>query len=333
MIATRRSAFCLAAVCCCLLVASLLAAAAVAAPEYFSVSFVDRTHGWAAGIDDDYNSKVWRTVDGGATWVPVASQVAAGGGMGWVRFVSTTAGVWGYGSLARTGDGGDTWAPAAAPGGTYNRAAFSDALNGWAVYSWGSSESGGGIVHTSDGGAVWSVQLDRPGPDGSGGFSRVSAPTARRCYALKWGRSAGIYATSDAGAGWARRILPAFGKKYRYYRDLDFPGSRLGWAVGDAGRIVKTGDGGGHWVQQTSGCSARLTAVDFVDGKLGYVVGQGGRALKTTDGGRHWKRLRTGTQKELQAVCFVDRTHGWVAGRGGVLLATADGGRTWSGQH
>ena len=330
---SRRAIMCLAVAACCLLASAMLAATAGAAPDYMSLSFVDVTHGWVAGIDDDYNSKVWRTIDGGGTWDLVGSQVAAGGGTGWVSFTGEKTGVWCYGTVVWTDDAGDTWTPAAAVGGEYNEAAFADGLVGWGVYSHGSSESGGGIAHTADGGAFWVVQLDKPGPDGSGGFSRVSAPTTERCYALKWGRRAGVYATANGGAGWTRRPLPSFAKRFQYFRDLDFPLARVGWVVGDSGRIVRTVSSGERWTHQDSGCAARLNAVDFVSGKVGFVAGAGGCVLKTTDGGRHWQRLKTGTKKELQAVCFVDREHGWVAGKQGVLLATSDGGRTWSGVH
>lgn len=333
MTSSHRSIISLAAAACCLLVSALLAGQAAAAPDYRSLSFVDSTHGWVAGIDDDYNSTVWRTTDGGQTWVPVRSQIAAGAGIGWVSFVSQSTGVWGYGSVVRTVDGGDVWSPTVTVGGSYNEAAFAGDLRGWAVWSWGTSESGGGVARTDDGGATWAAQLDRPGPDGSGGFSRVSAPSTKRCYALKWGARAGVYATADAGSSWKRRALPAFPSRYKYYRDLDFPGARVGWAVGDSGRIVKTSNAGAGWTQQRSGCTASLTAVDFVSPQVGYVAGTGGRVLKTTDGGRTWKRLQTGTHKGLQAVCFFDRTHGWVAGDDGALLRTSDGGRSWAGVH
>ena len=241
MTSSRRSIIALAAAACCLFVPALVAgqaAAAPAAPDCRSICFVDRTHGWVAGIYDD-DSRVWRTTDGGQTWDSVGSQIAAGAGMSWVSFVSPTTGVWGYGSLVRTVDGGDEWSPTVTVGGMYNEAAFAGELRGWAVWSNGSSESGGGVARTDDGGATWTAQLDRPGPDGSGGFSRVSAPTAQRCYAFKWGRRTGVYATADAGATWTRRALPAFSARYRYYQDIDFPGARVGWAVGDSGRIVE----------------------------------------------------------------------------------------------
>lgn len=330
----RRPAFVgLLAFLLCALALTVSAGVAPASPYYQSLSFVDRSHGWAAGIDDGYSTVVWRTADGGKTWVPVASRIAAGGGIGWVAFLSADTGVWGYGTLERTVDAGDVWNPATAAGGNYNDAAFATASRGWAGWSWGSSEAGGGIARTDDGGASWVAQLNKPMRDGSGGFSRVSAPTGKRCYVLKWGRLGGVYATADAGTKWSLRSLPAFAKKYRNYYDLDFPAARAGWAVGDSGRIVRTGNAGAGWRVQASGCTARLNAVDFVDTSVGYVVGAGGRLLKTMDGGRHWKRLVTGTSKELRAVCFVDRTHGWVAGSNGALLRTTNGGKTWLGRH
>jgi photosystem II stability/assembly factor-like uncharacterized protein len=241
--------------------------AAWAQVDYLSLSFVDRSHGWAAGIDDtDWNTKVWRTTDGGTTWQPVGEAIAAGGGIGWVSFVSRTSGVWGHGSVEHTTDGGGHWAAASTVGGIYNQADFASRTRGWAGWSNGTSESGGGIARTDDGGKTWKKQVSKPQPDGSGGFSRVSAPTTRRCYVLKWGQGGGVYATANAGAKWVRRVLPRYGAKYRYYLDLDFPAATVGWAVGDSGRIVKTTNAGASWKKQPSGCSARLTAVDFVDG-------------------------------------------------------------------
>ena len=306
------------------------AGVALASPDYASLSFVSQSTGWVAGVDDaDYQTRVWRTTDGGATWAPVADKITAGAGIAWVAFAGTTTGVRGFGGVEYTTDAGDSWHPAVKAGGSYNEADFASLTRGWAGWSNGTSQSGGGIARTDDGGATWTTQLDKPGPDGSGGFSRVSARTTKRCYVLKWGRAGGVYATADAGVKWVRRRLPVFKVKYRYYRDLDFPAERTGWVVGDSGRIAKTTDAGASWAKQPSGCSASLRAVDFVDRKVGYVAGAGGRVLRTTDGGRHWTRLRTGTTRGLTAVSFVDRSHGWVAGNNGVLLRTVNGGRTW----
>lgn len=59
----------------------------------------------------------------------------------------------------------------------------------------------------------------------------------------------------------------------------------LGWAVGVAGTIIKTTDGGTSWNEQTSGTTVFLESVYFVDIQTGWVVGSNGTILKTTTGG------------------------------------------------
>ena len=318
----------------CTLALALLAGTAGATVHYGSLSFVDQTHGWAAGYTDTTGmTDVWRSVDGGKTWQRVGSSPAAGGGIGWVAFVSPTTGLWCNGTLMHTTDSGESWDPAGSSGmGYYVDADFATDDRAWAARVNGSSEAGGGVARTDDGGASWTSQLERPGPDGSGGFWRISAPSTAYCYALKQGRKGGVYATADAGASWKRRILPSYSAGRRY-SDLDFPLARTGWVVGAAGRILKTTNGGSTWATQRSLCTSELASVDFVDAKMGYVAGAGGRVLRTVDGGRHWVRLKTGTAKRLATISFVDRLHGWVAGQGGVLLRTTDGGTTWSGRR
>lgn len=320
----------------CLLWAACFAGAAWASVDYMSASFVDSRYGWVAGIDNvSVRTEVWRTHDGGSTWKKVGSSLAAGGGVGWVAFVSRTTGVWGNGSLLRTTNGGDSWQSASIEGlGILNDAGFATPSVGWAACSYGSSEAGGAIARTIDGGLTWASQKSLPGDDGSGGFSRVSCPSAQYCYVLKWGSSDGVWATTDSGAGWTRRPLPPIaGGAYALYRDIDFPAAGKGWAVGDGGTIAKTVNGGETWTTQSSSVSSRLTAVDFVTTNVGFAVGRSGVILRTRDGGAHWVKLSSGTQKRLSAVCFVDASRGWVVGKSGVRLRTTNGGRTWLGQH
>jgi len=318
----------------CLMWAACFAGVARASVDYMSASFVDRSHGWIAGIDNQtYNTEVWRSIDGGQSWTKVGSAIAAGAGVAWVTFVSPSTGVWGNGSVWRTTDGGDTWQPAPTSSGIFNEASFATASLGWAGCSYGTSESGGGIAVTTDGGATWTRQLNRPGPDGSGGFSRVSSPTKLRCYVLKWGRSGGVWATSNGGAAWTRRVLPSIPGSFKFYHDLDFPAGKIGWAVGDSGRIARTTNGGVTWTKQRSGVKSALVAADFVDTRTGFVVGNGGCVLRTRDGGAHWVKLSSGTGKGLTAVCFVDRSRGWTVGSKGALLRTTNGGKSWRGQH
>jgi photosystem II stability/assembly factor-like uncharacterized protein len=319
-----------------LLCAACLAGAAAASVDYLSASFVDGRYGWIAGIDNvSWRTEVWRTTNGGATWNKVGSSIAAGGGVGWVAFVSRTIGVWGNGSLMRTIDGASTWRDVSpVESGIINEVSFAGEDVAWAATTYGNSAAGGEIAKTVDGGVDWKTQKAAPGDDGSGGFSRVSSPSVQDCYALKWGAGEGVWATSDGGEAWAFRALPHIdGGPYASYWDIDFPGEKTGWAVGDAGTILKTNDGGETWKAQVSGVSATLYAVDFVSTTTGFVVGKSGRILRTRDGGSHWVKLGSGTQKRLSAVCFVNASRGWVVGSAGVRLRTTNGGRTWQGQH
>jgi photosystem II stability/assembly factor-like uncharacterized protein len=319
-----------------LLAAACFAGVARADVDYLSASFVDAGAGWIAGIDNGSGrTEVWRTRDGGVTWKKVGSSIAAGGGVGWVAFVSRSTGVWGNGSLLRTTNGGDAWQSASSEElGIINEACFATTGIGWAASTYGNSAAGGALAKTMDGGVTWKSQKDLPGDDGSGGFTRVSSPSVNQCYAFKWGADGGVWATSDGGAVWTRHPLPSIaGGAYAYFSDIDFPVAGKGWAVGDAGTIVKTVNGGQTWTKQSSGVSSKLIAVDFVTANHGFAVGKSGRILRTRDGGSHWVKIDSGTQKRLSAVCFFNASCGWVVGDSGVRLRTTNGGRTWLGQH
>lgn len=96
-----------------------------------------------------------------------------------------------------------------------------------------------------------------------------------------------------------------------------------GWAVGDAGRILKTINGGVNWSVQTSGVTTQLNDVEFADARNGWVVGSY-CILHTTNGGESWVTQSTGGTNEI---CVVDSLHAWVIGR-----RTTDGGATWTSQ-
>ncbi|MEI6449709.1 MAG: YCF48-related protein [Actinomycetes bacterium] len=116
------------------------------------------------------------------------------------------------------------------------------------------------------------------------------------------------------------------------FMDVAFPDAAHGWAVGDAGSIVATTNGGATWSAQSSRSRAILFSVDFTDATHGWAVGDGGAILATTDGGATWSAQSSGTTELLYAVDFTDATHGWAVGYTGAILATTDGGATWSAQ-
>ncbi len=118
-----------------------------------------------------------------------------------------------------------------------------------------------------------------------------------------------------------------------------FVDSNIGWAVGVGGTILKTTDGGGSWVNQTSETNWFLYSVCFVDSNTGWAAGsQAGygnpAVFKTIDGGANWV-LSNGVFGPPGCFIYVystDSNHAWaVAGwpSGGIWLTT-DGGETWN---
>lgn len=103
-----------------------------------------------------------------------------------------------------------------------------------------------------------------------------------------------------------------------------------GWAVGEFGVILHTGDGGKSWRLQASDTTEPLFGVDFVDEKRGWAVGRSGIILHTGDGGHTWQRQSSGVDdKHLFRVDFVDAELGCAVGDWGTIVLTRDGGKTW----
>ena len=142
-----------------------------------------------------------------------------------------------------------------------------------------------------------------------------------------------VLAATDDWAHWRMQVSGAAGD----LRDICFVDALHGWAVGGAGTIVATGDGGRTWqAQKIPGGYNELWGVSFVDPRHGWAVGgvEGhppGTILSTNDGGQTW-RIQRSRGDDLTAVAFADRRHGWALVATGGILATDDGGRHWRRQ-
>ncbi|HET9644974.1 MAG TPA: YCF48-related protein [Burkholderiaceae bacterium] len=131
-------------------------------------------------------------------------------------------------------------------------------------------------------------------------------------------------------SGWCwQRPLPAGNQ----VADVTFVDGDTGWAVGDAGLIMKTTDAGVTWTPQKSGVNASLGRVRFLDKKVGWAVGQTAY-LHTTDGGETWHPQVSGISQQWASappdLWLIDPNRaivglGWWASQ-----HTRDGGQTWS---
>lgn len=115
--------------------------------------------------------------------------------------------------------------------------------------------------------------------------------------------------------------------------NVDFsPSSQTGWAVGAAGIIVKSTDGGASWFTQESGREDFLRGVEAVDANTAWVVGDNGVVLKTTNGGSTWVTQNSGTTAGINTLYAVSSSTAWFVGDAGMLRTTQNGGATWTAQ-
>ena len=113
---------------------------------------------------------------------------------------------------------------------------------------------------------------------------------------------------------------------------MAFAKDQVGWAVGEAGTIQHTNDGGATWKMQEPSTRKLLYDVAVVDNKQAWAVGAGGTVLRTVDGGQNWKEQSSGVSQTLRAVHFVDAKRGWAVGTKGTIITTMNGGARWQPQ-
>lgn len=303
----------------------------------YKIRFINEREGWLA-----QGRHVWRTVDGGASWLLVFSanqtatpinlaseDVAIG-----LEFVNSDIGIFQFGNkVYKTADGGRTWIalsnlPLQEPSGFLRCFRFlGDGKRGW---------MGGGTYRSI------SVEQAMVLPK--------EAVTYRdRTYAIE-----GIlYFTENGGETWHRQPLP---NTPGSIRSLYFYDERHGLALSSY-YVFYTDDAGRKWrkanfsakcikanfsakciddQQWRESADERYPISAFVSSDLGLVSFKDGYMAKSTDGGMSWCDFRQPgdliferSYEFLTSLHFVDSEHGFglVAYR---IYQTSDGGRTWT---
>lgn len=115
--------------------------------------------------------------------------------------------------------------------------------------------------------------------------------------------------------------------------DIAFVDATTGWAVGGAGQILKTEDGGATWSAQVSHVTDRLTQVRFASATVGWVAGDNGALLRTSDAGVTWTRQTSGMGQPwgtfYAGLVVLDEQRAVVTPGYWGSRSTADGGQTW----
>jgi photosystem II stability/assembly factor-like uncharacterized protein len=170
---------------------------------------------------------------------------------------------------------------------------------GWAA-------GAGRILHTTDGGAQWTVQLTS-----SLVFGDVDFLSSQTGWAVG---DQGLLGTTDGGGCWVQLGEPAVGP----LRTVHFVSPSVGFGVA----------GGTFSLEPAGSSSSGSTASEGFVGAFAPVdPRQGGVLVATTDGGRSWHTVAD-APANAQSVCFVSASTGWL-GAGGGVYETTDGTAQW----
>ena len=241
-----------------------------------AVFYTDATNGTIVGND----GVILRTADVGITWIAQDS-----GTTQTLRAVFFTDAINGFvvghgGTMLHTTDGGMSWNDQSlATDRAFFGIHFVDPNIGTVV---GSS---GLIYRTTNGGSDWTSQ--------DSGTNRALLDV---CFTdVNNGTAVGtgtIIRTTDGGNTWVRQIpecsdcdpdepFPIL----ESYMDVSFADALTGAIVSDAGRTIRTIDGGETWQVQKGNVSVALNGVHFTGANTGFAVGSMGAILRASASG------------------------------------------------
>ncbi len=191
------------------------------------------------------------------------------------------------------------------------------------------------IAYTDDGGATW-VNVD------IGAVDAEYVVSAQALFALDrsniWAATdlGRIYKSGDGGGSWvlqenAQIMVTA-------WHSVHFADELVGWAVGAAGKVARTLDGGDSWGEITGpagkGAVVANTVFSF-DRNNAWIGFADGTMYYTKDGGITWtQRTFSGSGVgQVRQIAFMNDYIGFMvrntAAPVGVALMTIDGGYTW----
>jgi len=255
--------------------------------DLYALTCVGHLDGWAAGA----GGTIIATHDGGVTWYAQSSGVATA--LRALAFADRDHGlaVGDAGVVLRTADGGTTWQRVTV--------ATSADLHGVAMSAFDGRAfivgAGGVMLRSTDGGQS---------------FAAPTTIAAAELRAVRFAGEVGVgFAVGDGGlvlathdgASWSPLSAVAPGNLSAL--SISDDASRI-VAVGAAGLVWRSADGGATWQAQPSGVSTALATVGFSDQApgLGWAAGAAGTLLVTHDDGLSFTPLVSPTTADLYAV-------------------------------
>ena len=289
-----------------------------------------------------YSGGVYKTSNGGASWLPANVGMAPGTGVKGIGFdpqdstiiyAGTKAGVF------KTTDAGQSWSEISAGLTTKDiNTLIVDPTDGKTLYV---GTQGGGVFKTSNGGTSWGPVNGGFVVAGSDFYSYALAidPANHQTIYAGTGNTGGgkVFKSTDGGANWsATGSGTTMSRVFTLVLDPSSAGTLFA-GTGNSG-IYRTTDGGATWQHLTNGpglSTASITqmAIDKSTPKTVYAGAYQGGVYKSIDGGNSWLQSNSGlTNTDVYAIA-VDPGDSRTIYTGTYAAGTfksVNGGQTWS---
>ncbi len=242
----------------------------------FDVCWTSETTAFVAGcLGGGSSAAIWRTSDGGQSWIP--SSFGTSWGFYAVEFPSESVGYAGgwTGRIYRTVNGGDNWSLCST--GTSNVFRYMDMVDethGFAAC--GTNYNNSSMIYKTSNGTNWTLVKNFGGSMLIGGIHFFDESTG---IIVGKDTHEAVLKTYDGGASWVSKHSGPAGYTFQ---GLSFVGG-TGFAVGHGGRVIISQDFGETWqLDGTTAPSTTLMAASFKAGTA-YTVGTTGRIFKRSD--------------------------------------------------
>jgi photosystem II stability/assembly factor-like uncharacterized protein len=143
------------------------------------------------------------------------------------------------------------------------------------------------------------------------------AVTGKRLVAV--GERGVVLLSDDNGQNWRQaKLVPTSVT----LTNIFFASSKIGWAIGHGGAVLKTVDSGETWIRQLDGNQAAQLELVAAN-----AAANGGAETRRQSDAHHL--VKEGADKPFLDVHFFDEQHGIIIGAYGLIFGTHDGGKTW----
>lgn len=132
-----------------------------------------------------------------------------------------------------------------------------------------------------------------------------------------------VQLSDDNGQSWRQANVPVSVT----LSAVQFADELHGWAIGHAGVVLATVDGGEHWMLQMDGKRAAQMELDAARNEQAGALDTDAAAARVQSAER---LVADGADKPFLALHFVDARHGLIVGAFGLALQTLDGGASWT---